>query len=135
MARRVPSQSGQSSHAPPRRIEIQGDTKVPSFSRRALQTRWATAADAFAIARIAFATGHGPFPSNPELPGAVFDAATAAGTAYLLADFGGIVAGVAVLRGDDVEFWVPERFHELHVVETLLAAIDSWRAGGERLAS
>lgn len=108
---------------------------MPSYSRRALQTRWATAADAFAIARIAFATGHGPFPSNPDLPSAVYEAATASGTAYLLADFGGILAGVAVLRGDDVEFWVPERFLELRVVETLLDALDSWRAGGQRLAS
>lgn len=108
---------------------------MPPYSRRALQIRWATAADAFAIARIAFATGHGAFPSNPEQPRAAYDAATASGTAYLVADFGGILAGVAVLRGDDVEFWVPERFVELHVVESLLAAIDTWRAGGERLAS
>lgn len=108
---------------------------MPTYSRRALLTRWATPADAFAIARIAFATGNGAFPSTLEQSRAVFDAATAGGTAYLVADFGGILAGVAVLDGDEAQFWVPERFIELHVAETLLAAIDTWRAGGERLAS
>lgn len=105
------------------------------YSRRALQTRWATAADAFAIARIAFATGHGPFPSSPDQLRAGYDAATANGATYLVADFGGILAGVAELRGDAVEFWVPERFIDLRVAETLLGAIDTWQAGGERLAS
>ena len=105
------------------------------YSRRALQTRWATAADAFAIARIAFATGHGAFPSSPDHARAAHELAVADGTAYLVADFGGILAGVAVLKGETLQFWVPERFVDLHVVETLLDAIDTWHAGGERLAS
>lgn len=105
------------------------------YSRRSLQTRWATAADAFAIARIAFATGHGAFPSSPDHACVVFDATVTNGAAYLVADFGGILAGVAVLKGESVEFWVPERFIDLHVAETLLGAIDTWHAGGERLAS
>jgi hypothetical protein len=108
---------------------------VSPYSRRALQTRWATAADASAIARIAFATGHGPFPSSPDEAHAAFAAAEADGVLHLVADFAGILAGVAVLRGETIEFWVPERFVDLHVVETLLAAIDTWQAGGQRLAS
>ena len=105
------------------------------YSRRSLQTRGATAADAFAIARIAFATGHGAFPSSPDYARASYDATVADGAAYLVADFGGILAGVAVLKGEAVEFWVPERFTDLHVAETLLAAIDNFRAGGERLSA
>jgi hypothetical protein len=108
---------------------------VSPYSRRSLQTRWGTAADAFAIARIAFATGHGAFPSSPDRARANYDATVADGAAYLVADFGGILAGVAVLKDDQVEFWVPERFTDLHVAETLLGAIDTWHAGGERLAS
>ena len=105
------------------------------YSRRGLEARWANAADAFAIARIAFATDHGTFPSSPDLARASYDARVADGAAHLVADFGGILAGVAVLKGDEVEFWVPERFVDLHVTETLLAAIDTWRAGGERLSA
>ena len=105
------------------------------YSRRGLTARWATPADAFAIARIAFASGHGACPSSPVQARATYDAAAADGTAYLVADFGGILAGVGVLKADEVEFWVPERFVDLHVAETLLAAIDDWRAGGARLAS
>lgn len=105
------------------------------YSRRGLEARWATPADAFAIARIAFAAGCGAFPSSPEMARAGYDAAVARGAAYLVADFGGILAGVAVLEGDEVAFWVPERFIDLHVSETLLAAIDSFRAGGERLSA
>ena len=87
------------------------------------------------MARIAFATGHGPFPSSPDEAQAAFAAAEADGALHLVAEFAGILAGVAVLRDDAVEFWVPERFLDLHVVETLLAAIDTWQAGGQRLAS
>jgi hypothetical protein len=116
-------------------LKLSRNTNVSPYSRRALQTRWATAADAFAIARIAFATGHGPFPSSPDQPRAAYDAATADGATYLVADFGGILAGVAELRGASVALWVPERFVDLHVAETLLDAIDTWHAGGERLAS
>lgn len=105
------------------------------YSRRGLEARWAKPADAFAIARIAFASGHGTFPSSPDLARTAYDAATANGAAYLVADFGGILAGVAVLKGDEVEFWVPERFLDLHVADTLLAAIDTFRAGGERLSA
>lgn len=108
---------------------------MSQYSRRTLDTRWASPADAFAIARIAFATGHGSFSSSPAYAEAAYREAVASGTAFLLADFGGILAGVAVLAGDDVEFWVPERFTELHVVDTLLGAIDIWRSGGTRLAS
>ncbi len=105
------------------------------YSRRGLEARWAKPADAFAIARIAFASGQGVFPSSPDLARASYDAATANGTAFLVADFGGILAGVAVLKGDEVEFWVPERFLDLHVADTLLTAIDTFRAGGERLSA
>lgn len=105
------------------------------YSRRAIEARWAGPADAFAIARIAFATGHGPFPSSPDKARATYDDAIAGGAAFLVADFGGILAGVAVLRGDEVEFWVPERFADLRVPETLLGFIDTWRAGGERLSA
>jgi len=108
---------------------------VSPYSRRGLQARWASPADAFAIGRIAFATGHGAFPSSPDLARAAYEARVADGVAHLVADFGGILAGVAVLKGDEVEFWVPERFIDLHVAETLLAAIDTWRAGGERLSA
>ena len=108
---------------------------MSSYSRRSLHTRWATAADAFAIARIAFATGHGAFPSSPDHARTGYDATVVDGAAYLVADFGGILAGVAVLKGETVEFWVPERFTDLHVAETLLGAIDTWHAGGARLAS
>ncbi len=105
------------------------------YSRRGLVARWATQADAFAIARIAFASGHGVFPSSPDLARQSYDAAVSNGAAFLVADFGGILAGVALLKGDEVEFWVPERFVDLHVAETLLAFIDSFRAGGERLSA
>lgn len=116
-------------------MKLYWNLKVSPYSRRNLQTRWATAADAFAIARIAFATGNGAFPSSPDHARTAYDAAVTAGVAYLVADFGGILAGVAVLQGDSVEFWVPERFVDLHVAETLLGAMDTWHAGGERLAS
>lgn len=105
------------------------------YSRRGLAARWATPADAFAIARIAFASGHGACPASPVQARATYDAAVADGAAYVVADFGGILAGVGVLRGDEIEFWVPERFVDLHVAETLLAAIDDWRAGGARLSA
>jgi len=109
--------------------------ELSPYSRRGLEARWATPADAFAIARIAFASGHGMFPSSPDLARTSYDAAIANGAAFLVADFGGILAGVAVLEGDEVEFWVPERFLDLRVTETLLAFIDSFRAGGERLSA
>lgn len=104
------------------------------YSRRGLVARWATPADAFAIARIAFATGHGACPSSADQARATYDAALAAGAAYMVADFGGILAGVARLERDEVEFWVPERFIDLQVTKTLLDAIDEARAG-RRLAS
>lgn len=104
-------------------------------TRRPVATRWASPADAFAIARIAFATGHGAFHSSADVALARYTEAEAAGSAFLLAELGGILAGVAVLTGDTVELWVPERFVESGIAQALLDAIDTWQAGGERLAS
>lgn len=94
-----------------------------------IRIRPAAREDAFAIARIAFAAGTGSFPSSPDAADRQFRLAVANGNHVVVAESGGVVTGVGILKaGDDganVEaLAIPPRFRSAIVSNALLAALE-----------